>query len=372
MRYSAHLANRSRRDLLETEQLLIEYQTFGSSQLHSAFLQLHEALLQEVSAAQKQYNQNLSNLLQAHNNNVQATFEAIRKFREQGVAGLSAASPDSSKPLTADHADRLLHSSQGKTAVATLKHAFSKWYELANRKVPLVANPKQWIDSKLQEIISQINKIDDNSRFGPFKRKISQIVEGFRNAERLTPGQIGMIVALIGVLAGLIGTGASWAVGAGLIFIRFVLNILSGESFGKAAAKTLGQASIGALLGFGLGSLISSIADAQTLLASADPADYGAGPEVAGLPGPPPPTPLVSSAYVNALRDVVDPSGEGVGIPTMTQNSFGSAWRAAREAMGPGHVFVWNGQPYTTNNAEEGLLNGLSQAARNFLRGVRL
>ena len=81
--------------------------------------------------------------------------------------------------------------------------------------------------------------------------------------------------------------------------------------------------------------------------------------------------PVVSTPYVQALRQIVDPTGEAVGIPTMNQSKFGDAFRAAREAMGAGNVFVWNGNAYTTNTKAEGLLNGLSDEVKRFLRGTR-
>jgi hypothetical protein len=84
-----------------------------------------------------------------------------------------------------------------------------------------------------------------------------------------------------------------------------------------------------------------------------------------------PTAPVVDNSYLGRLRQLVDPTGEGTGIPTMNQSKFGAAFRAAREAMGPGNVFVWNGNAYTTNIKAEGLLNGLSDEVKTFLRGRR-
>ena len=84
-----------------------------------------------------------------------------------------------------------------------------------------------------------------------------------------------------------------------------------------------------------------------------------------------PTTPVVDTSYVGRLRQLVDPTGEGTGIPTMNQSNFGAAFRTAREAMGAGNVFVLNGNAYTTNTKAEGLLNGLSDEVKRFLRGTR-
>jgi hypothetical protein len=62
--------------------------------------------------------------------------------------------------------------------------------------------------------------------------------------------------------------------------------------------------------------------------------------------------PETPDAAVTCQHAIVVPT-ERVHESDLDQQSFAEAFASAREAAGPGHIFLWQGQAYSTNTAEE-------------------
>jgi hypothetical protein len=96
-----------------------------------------------------------------------------------------------------------------------------------------------------------------------------------------------------------------------------------------------------------------------------DSTDWGT--ENAPLSGDMETTSLADSSYLSRVRQLL-----GKDIPSMGGNSFGDAFKQAREDMGgAGNIFTWKGNLYTTNLDSEGLYSGFDSKLVNFLRGIK-
>ena len=403
------------------ESLLLEYDTFSKQELAPAFAALYEAVSKREATDRL-----LASVLAHHNNNISDAVEAIKQHKAKAGAvapaspasGATAAAPaaapsgagtgqaspanfpkfgptpaspapgatapgdvsqqpDTKEPdlLSADP-ELKLQTSKAQGALSQVKSALDKWYTLANRKVPLVSDADSWIDNQIKKILGQIDKVEDDSKFGPYKSRLRRTVRWFGDYQKANPVKSGIVVATLGIIAGLLGSGYGWAFAAVMMVVRLAMMVINGTKFSTALTKTLTTTGASVLLGMGLNALFNNIFGLQQAAPAGDPAQAAAAERAASeltdrAPTMPVTQPLATTPYIEALRKIVDPTGEGVGIPTMTQEKFGQAWRAAREAMGPGNVFVWDGKPFTTNTREEGLLFGLSDAAKRFLRGIR-
>lgn len=345
------------------ESLLLEYDTFGKQELAPAFAALYE----EVSKREAK-DKILAAVLAHHKNNIADAVEAIKQHKDKTKPPTGAVEgPKEPEELRADP-ELKLQTSKAQGALSQVKSALDKWYTLANRKVPLVSDADSWIDNQIKKILGQIDKVEDDSKFGPYKTRLRRAVRWFGDYQKANPVKSGIVVATLGIIAGLLGSGYGWAFAAVMMVVRLAMMIINGTKFSTALTKTLTTTGASVLLGMGLNAMFNNIFGLQQAAPGAESAQSATAPSV---PSAPVTQPLATTPYIEALRKIVDPTGEGVGIPTMTQEKFGQAWRAAREAMGPGNVFVWDGKPFTTNTREEGLLFGLSDAAKRFLRGIR-
>lgn len=358
------------------ESLLVEYDTFGKQELAPAFAALYEAVSKRETT-----DRILAAVLAHHKNNISDAVEAIKQHKAKAGAttapGDLPQQPDTKEPeeLRADPEARL-QTSKAQGALSQVKSALDKWYTLANRKVPLVSDADSWVDNQIKKILGQIDQVEDDSKFGPYKTRLRRAVRWFGDYQKANPVKSGIVVATLGIIAGLLGSGYGWAFAAVMMVVRLAMMVINGTKFSTALTKTLTTTGASVLLGMGLNALFNNIFGLQQAAPAGDPAQAAAAERAASeltdrAPTMPVTQPLATTPYIEALRKIVDPTGEGVGIPTMTQEKFGQAWRAAREAMGPGNVFVWDGKPFTTNTREEGLLFGLSDAAKRFLRGIR-
>jgi hypothetical protein len=350
------------------ESLLVETETLTKTHLIPAFGALYEAM-QNREAQRAVTDRILGEILSRHKNDISAAVDAVIKHSDSGATAAEQPSDTDAvdAELRADPQARL-GKPNDRAAVGQVKQALDKWYSLANRKIPLVKDADSWVDSKIRSIVGDIENLPDDSKYGRFKKQLIKSVRWFGDYQRDNPKKSAVVVATLGVIAGLLGSGAGWAFAAVMIVIRLALMVLNGVKFSTALTKVLTTSGLSILLGMGLSAFFNNLFSSQQAASSAAQATE---PSVANVPSNINTAPLVTDPYIEALRRIVDPTGEGTGIPTMTQEKFGQAWRAAREAMGPGNVFVWDGKPFTTNTREEGLLYGLSDAAKRFIRGVR-
>lgn len=365
--------------LMET--VLLEYHNFGQTELAPAFAALYEQERQRQSQ-RAVTDRILADILAKHNNDVSAAVTAIKQHRE-GAATVATGD------LTADPEARWVGSAQHRGAVQKVRHAMEQWHKLATRKQPLVADAEKFLDAKTDEIASKLDAaIEPNSNYAPLKPKLKRMLDQLKELSKAHPKKSAWIVAAVGVISGLLANsllvagGAAWLPGAITMILRMLMMIWQGESFGTALRKSLASGAIGLIAGFGITSALTAI-DAWLNAAQAAPASTSLDAlsqtdsvrelpmNAPGAPAADAANPVATTPYIDQLRQIVDPTGEGTGIPTMNQTRFGEAFRAAREAMGPGNIFVWNGNVYTTNTAQEGVLSGLSDAAKRFLRGAR-
>jgi len=371
MRHYLDIVERANTSQPLFESLLLEYHTFGQQELAPAFAALYE----EVSKREAK-DKILAAVLAHHQNNIADAVEAIKQHKDKTRPASGAVEgPKDTEPLRADPEARL-QTSKAQGALSQVKSALDKWYTLANRKVPLVSDADSWVDNQIKKILGQIDQVEDDSKFGPYKSRLRRTVRWFGDYQKANPVKSGIVVATLGIIAGLLGSGYGWAFAAVMMVVRLAMMVINGTKFSTALTKTLTTTGASVLLGMGLNSMFNNIFGLQQAAPAGDPAQAAAAERAASeladrAPTMPVTQPLATTPYIEALRKIIDPTGEGVGIPTMTQEKFGQAWRAAREAMGPGNVFVWDGKPFTTNTREEGLLYGLSDAAKRFLRGTR-
>lgn len=354
------------------ESLLLEYQDFGQNRLAPAFAALYEVQMSKRDATDRL----LAQLLQQHNNNVQSVVDAIKTHKSS--TPVPTATPDTTPPTDAD----MPSDASQKSAVATLKHALTELPKLAQKADQLVADPGTFIKNKAEQIKVRLDdRIGPISKFKPMVPKLKQFVDKLVNISKTHPKKTSLVVASLGVLGGLLTGGGPWMGGAITAVIKLVLMLMQGRSFGESVREVLKSTSISILLGFGIGSAITAIdAMFNSVLAAGSSGTVDALSqtdsvrELSDAPSAPAAgadSPLLTTPYIERLKDLVNPTGEGTGIPTMNQSRFADAYRAAREALGPGNMFVWNSNAYTTNNASEGLLNGLNDTVKRFVRGVR-
>lgn len=363
------------------ESILLEYHDFGQTQLAPAFAALYEQerKKQRETAVTDRI---LTDILAKHNNDISAAVAAIKQHKE----GAATSAPSN---LTADPSSRLLAPDQHKSAVQKVRHALEQWHNLANRKQPLVPDADKFLDAKTDEVASKLDAvIAPNSKWAALKPKIKRTLDKLKEISKAHPRKSAWIVAAVGVISGLVTNsllfagGATWLPGAVTMIMRMLMMIWQGESFGTALRKSLASGALGLIAGVGIFHAWTAI-DAWLNSAQAAPASTSLDAlsqtdsvrelpvNTPGAPAADAANPVATTPYTDQLRQIVDPTGEGRGIPTMNQSTFGDAFRAAREAMGPGNIFAWNGNVYTTNTAGEGLLSGLSDAAKRFLRGAR-
>lgn len=359
------------------ESILLEYHDFGQTQLAPAFAALYE---QEKKKRRETAvtDRILRDILAKHNNDVSAAVAAIKQHKEGAVTPAPG-------PLPADPESRWMVSIEHKNAIQKVRHALEQWYKLATRKQPLVADAEKFLDAKTDEVA---HKLDDaiapNSKWAPFKPKMKRMLEQLKELNNAHPKNSAWIVAAVGVISGLVANsllfagGAAWLPGAITMILRMLMLIWQGESFGTALRKSLASGAIGLIAGYGISSAWANIdtwlnsAQASTPeVAASAAADAQSTTPGSSAPAANTANPVATTRDIDQLRQIVDPTGEGTGIATMNQSTFGEAFRAAREAMGRGNIFVWNGNVYTTNTAQEGVLSGLSDAAKRFLRGAR-
>ena len=357
------------------EAVLLEYHNFGHSQMAPAFAALYEQEQQrqgQLAVTDKM----LADILAKHNNDVAAAVSAIKQH------GKSTGTTE----LRADPEARWVGSDQHKASVVKVRDAMEQWHKLATRKQPLVADAEQFLDAKTDEVSRKLDAaIEPNSKFAPYKTRLQRMLGQLKELSKAHPKKSALIVAAVGVISGLLTAGGPWVGGAITMILRMLMMIWQGETFGSALRKSLASGAVGVLAGFGIGAAMTSIdawlnaAQAAAPEASAPAGDAQQAAQEPREPAAQSPSapaadaanPVATTPYIDQLRQIVDPTGQGTGIPTMNQSRFGEAFRAAREAMGPGNVFVWNNNVYTTNTAQEGLLSGLSDAAKRFLRGAR-
>lgn len=376
------------------ESVLLEYENFGQQQLAPAFAALYEQVKQR-EAQRAATDRMLADILSRHKNDITAAIESIKQHKNKTPASAPASAPgepEKSPDLVADPSSRIVTSQPKQSAVQQVKHALQQYYTFLNRKVPLVSNSDNWIESKVKYILGEIEKIEDDSKFGKYKQALKKSVSWFREYQKNNPKKSMFVVATLGVISGLVtaGIGLGWVAPAIMIVIRLALMILNEEKFSTAVTKVISTSGLAVLAGYGIGQIMGGINSAQAATAmdtsgqtggeslASEPPVSGSGTQdttSAGAPAADPAStaanPVATTPYIDQLRQIVDPTGEGRGIPTMNQSTFGEAFRAAREAMGRGNIFVWNGNVYTTNTAQEGVLSGLSDAAKRFIRGAR-
>lgn len=354
------------------ESLLLEYHDFGQNRLAPAFAALYEVQMSKRDATDRL----LAQLLQQHGNNVQSVVDAIKTHKSSMPA--PTATPDTTPPTDAD----MPSDASQKSAVATLKHALTELPKLAQKADQLVADPGTFIKNKAEQIKVRLDdRIGPTSKFKPTVPKLKQFVDRLVKVSKDHPKKTSFFIAGLGVLAGLLTAGGPWVGGAFTAVMKLILMVMQGRPFGEAVKEILKSTSISILLGFGIGSAITAI---DGMLNSAQAAGSSSAVDALSqtdsvrelLDGPSAPaagadSPLLTTPYIERLKDLVNPTGEGTGIPIMNQSTFGAAFRAAREALGAGNMFVWNGNAYTTNNASEGLLNGLNDTVKRFVRGAR-
>lgn len=346
------------------EGLLLEYHDYGANKLAPSFSLLYEQLSKKEATDRL-----LTQLLAHHGNNVQAVVDSVKTHKGKTTTKppVTVTEP---KDLVADPS--LRWSQDQKSGITSLKNALQQLPKLAQKADQLVDDPSAFIDRKTKEIQDKIDqKIDPNSKFASYKTQLKNFVAKLAELSKTHPKKTSIIVAAVGVIGGLLTAGGPWVGGAITAIIKLILMLIQGRSLGEAVKEILKSTSLSILLGYGIGAAFTTISGLfSSVEAVASPASSSqvAQSSAASIPDA---QPVVSNAYVEQLRPLVDPTGEGVGIPTMNQPTFGRAFRAARDAMGSGNMFVWNGNVYTTNTEQEGLLRGINDAAKRYLRGVR-
>lgn len=364
MRDLIHTVEKAYTPLPLMESLLLEYHGFGQNKLSPAFAALYEVQMSKRDATDRM----LAQLLQKHGNNVQAVVTAVLAHKQSKTAKTSDTDSD-------------LDIKQ-KNALATLKHAMQELPKLAGKADQLVEDPDKFIKNKAEQIKARLeDKIGPTSKFQPAIPKLKQYMDRLVQISKDHPKKTSWVIAGLGILGGLLTAGGPWVGGAITATIKLILMLIQGRPFSESAKEILKSTGISILLGFGIGSALTAIdsmfnsvqaagsSGAVDALSQTDSVrELSSGPSA---PAPNADRPLATTPYIERLKDLVNPTGEGKGIPTMNQSRFADAYRAARDAMGPGNIFVWNGNAYTTNTSSEGLLSGLSDNVKRFLRGTR-
>ncbi len=409
------------------ESLLLEYHDFGQNRLAPAFAALYEVQMSKRDATDRL----LAQLLQQHGNNVQSVVDAIKTHKSSTPA--PTATPDTTPPTDADMPSDASQKSAVATlkhALTELPKLAQKADQLVADPGTFIKNKAEQIKVRLDDRIGPTSKFKPT--VPKLKQFVDRLVKVSKDHPKKTSFFIAGLGVLAGLLtAGGPWVGGAFTAVMKLIlmvmqgrpFGEAVKEVLKSTSislllgFGISSAiagidsmLNSAQASSAAATASDIASnadtrtpeelaaqlraerYAAGAADVATSTANAQAAtDAVAGAAAAGdtvaraaaaagraadaLAGVTnadiPTTPVVDTSYVGRLRQLVDPTGEGTGIPTMNQSNFGAAFRTAREAMGAGNVFVWNGNAYTTNTKAEGLLNGLSDEVKRFLRGTR-
>jgi ElaB/YqjD/DUF883 family membrane-anchored ribosome-binding protein len=363
------------------EHMLLEYENLGRDQLAPAFAKLYE----QVTQREKQKaatDRMIQEILDHHQGYMQVALKAIQQHKQETDKTLTPAQ------FGIDPKDKLTPAAPPKQSVLKqIKHALNQYYTFLNRKVPLVSNMDDWVDKKVRKIMGDIQDVEADHKFGKIKQQLRKAVRWFHNYQKNNPSKSQFVVATLGIIAGLLSAGVTqaWVIPAILIVIRLSLMVLSGVKFSSAVTKVLSTSGLAILAGVGVGAFMNSILTSQAAAAATPDTGSNLDPlsqtdSVRERPGtgstPSSPAageaqPVASTAYIDQLRQLVDPTGEGVGVPIMNQESFADAFRAARQAMGSGNIFIWNGEPYTTNTRAEGQFAGLSDEVKRFLRGSR-
>jgi ElaB/YqjD/DUF883 family membrane-anchored ribosome-binding protein len=342
------------------ESLLLEYQDYGEKTLAPSFQLLYEQLSKKESTDRL-----LTSLLQHHGNNMQAVVDAVKahKATQTGSDSVVKGQDEPSDKPVADQTSGL----------SAVKQAMQEFPKLAQKAEVLVDNPESFIKRKAAEINSKIDqKIESTSKFAQYKGQLKDSINRLAALTKKHPKKTTWVVAGLGIIGGLVTAGGPWIGGAITAILKMILMLIQGRPFGEAVKETLKSASISILLGFGIASAFTGLSSLFNAAEAAAPTG-GSDPDAPGTGSTPSmidAQPVASTPYIDRLRELVDPTGEGVGIPTINQDTFAKAFKAAREAMGPGNVFVWNGNVYTTNTEQEGLLRGLNNQAKRFIRGI--
>lgn len=244
-----------------------------------------------------------------------------------------------------------------------------KWYNLAIKKTPPVKDADEWIPKKLDELENLIDGADKAKKFTGLKTVLRKIADYQKKHPVLTT----FVVALFGVAAAILRNTAAWPLGAVVLLCSLALSIMNGEGFHKAWKRILAVL-VGVLIGIGINIAITKLNNQVDSLPQQYTAPSTVAPDVINVPTPPANEALIhkeDSEWIKRLRELMDPSGEGVGVPTIDAASFEEAFKKARGSMGVGHAFVWKGNAFTTNIQKEGLLAGFPSAAVNFIKGTK-
>lgn len=288
----------------------------------------------------------LQKLLDKHNGNVQQALAALDQHATQ-----QPLQPSSGVIQAA------------RAAIARLGRSF--------QNLPKVKNTDQWMKSKTE----QINAWIDENYKGPapialLKSTLKKLRDWTKSNPKKSAFAIGLIGALLGATTGYVVVKV--AIGLMTILLKIGLAVLNGQKFSSAVAKTLTVAGLGLLTGYGLSHAFKSIYAAADALPTATPGSAAAIPPAPSI-SPPAADAMIQQVakdpWIEKLSSLVDPTGEGTGIPNIDAPNFGQAFAKARQAMGPGHVFTWAGKAFTTNTTPEGLLSGLSNAAKKYIQG---
>jgi hypothetical protein len=257
-----------------------------------------------------------------------------------------------------------------KGALAKVKQALSNLLATIKKIPASISNLDGWMTSKIQQLNAWI---DENYSGKPLAALFKRILKKLRDFCKKHPAISKLLIGILGAGIGFMGLTPAWlATGAFALCLKILVDVLNGKKLSRAIAINLALGAAGVLAGQGIDALLQKVNSAIDVL----PPDFVPPPDVnPPVEAPTPAASVVQQAakdpWVERLRELVDPGGEGVGIPKIDGASFGQAFKTARQAMGPGHVFTWMGKAYTTNTAEEGLLFGLNDAAKNFIKGIR-
>jgi ElaB/YqjD/DUF883 family membrane-anchored ribosome-binding protein len=340
------------------EHMLLEYESFGRDQLAPAFAQLYEQVKQREQQ-RAVTDRMIQEILDHHQGYMQVALKTIQQHSQE--------QKEKSGSFQISAGDRLGTPAQNKSALATVKNAMQELGRLATRSQPLVRDPQLFLNKKTREIESNIkSQIADNSKFGKHKKNLQRMIVRLKELSKTHPKKTALIVAAIGVIAGLVTGLGPLAGGPITLILKSVLMVINGESFGSAVRKVLTTTGVSILAGFGIGAVMSGIdalfntAEVAAPISSGDAADplsqtdaVRERPGTGSTPSSPAAgeaQPVASTPYIDQLTQLTDPTGEGTGIPTMNQEKFADAFRAARQAMGSGNIFIWNGEPYSTKH----------------------
>ena len=345
-----------------TKQSLLE--SVSSIGMKNYLSELYDSSIQEMIPAFQKLWEHLSNnqnLFEAEDPD-EVLRLALEKFGsvDAVLAALTKKGPPNNKSAT---------DSVPEETKESVTNSAKKWYKIATKKTAPVKDADEWIPKKLEDIERLTDSMDKSGKFKGLKTVLRKIV----NYAKKHPILKVFVIALLVAVAALLHAGTPWALGGAVLYTGLALAIMSGDGFGKSWRRIL-SASIGVMIGFGVPQAITKLNMQVDSLPQQYSCPATVAPAVINAPTPPSAEALIhkeDSEWIKRLRDLMDPSGEGVGVPTIDTSSFDEAFKTARGSMGVGHAFVWKGNTFTTNITEDGLLYNFPPAAVNFIKGVK-